>query len=79
MSETHDKLISAKEISQKFHIPYPTINHYTNLDFFSVVRRRGNVRFYHEHEVKLRLDKISRLKDEGYPLRLIIRKIREGG
>lgn len=77
MKNTNSKLISAKEISEKFSIPYPTINHYTNLGFFSVVKRKGNVRLYREEEVKRRLDKISRWKDEGYPLRLILKLLKK--
>jgi DNA-binding transcriptional MerR regulator len=77
MKNTNSKLISAKEISEKFNIPYPTINHYTNLGFFSVVKRKGNVRLYREEEVKRCLDKISRWKDEGYPLRLILKLLKK--
>ena len=49
--------ITAKDISKKFKGVYPTINHYTNLGFFSIVKRR--------------LDLISKMVNEGYPLRLI--------
>lgn len=77
MELSDNKFISAKEISVKFKIPYPTINHYTNLGFFSVLKRRGNKRLYQEKEVRARLNKISQWKDEGYPLRLIIKMLRE--
>ena len=71
MEGTNSKLISAKEIAKKLDISYPTINHYTNLGFFAVVKRKGNKRLYEEKEVLAALERISRLKDEGYPLRLI--------
>ena len=71
MVGTNSKLISAKDIAARYDISYPTINHYTNLGFLSVVKRRGNKRLYEEKEVLAVLDRISRLKDEGYPLRLI--------
>ena len=71
MVGANNNLVSAKEIATKFDISYPTINHYTNLGFFSVVKRKGNKRLYDEKEVIAVLERISRLKDEGYPLRLI--------
>ncbi|MBN2119715.1 MAG: MerR family transcriptional regulator [Candidatus Omnitrophica bacterium] len=77
MMGTNSKLISAKEISSRYDISYPTINHYTNLGFLSVVKRKGNKRLYEEKEVLAVLDRISRLKDEGYPLRLIRNMLRK--
>ncbi len=68
-------LVSAKEISQKFGVTYPTLNHYTNLGFFKIVIKRGNKRFYQVDEVRSKLTIISRLKNDGYPLRLIRKKL----
>jgi DNA-binding transcriptional MerR regulator len=70
-------LVTAKEISKKFKIAYPTINHYTDLGFLAIVKREGNRRLYSEKQVKNRLQLISKLVNEGYPLRLIRRKIAE--
>ena len=67
--------ITAKDISKKFKVAYPTINHYTNLGFLSIVKREGNKRLYSGREVKQRLGMISRMVNEGYPLRLIRRKL----
>ena len=75
MNNNNKKLILAKEIGLKFSLPYSTVNHYTNLGFFSVVGRRGNKRLYDEEEVQHKLAQISRLIDEGYPLRLIRKKL----
>ncbi|HAJ57208.1 MAG TPA: hypothetical protein DCL35_05505 [Candidatus Omnitrophica bacterium] len=76
MTNGNDKnLVSAKEISKKFGVTYPTLNHYTNLGFFNVVSKRGNKRFYQASEVKEKLTLIARLKDDGYPLRLIRKKL----
>ncbi|HDN86263.1 MAG: hypothetical protein DRP68_02850 [Candidatus Omnitrophota bacterium] len=75
MEGQNKKLISAKEIAKKFNIPYSTVNHYTNLGFLSVVKRKGNMRFYEETKVKERLKRILHLKDEGYPLRLIFKML----
>jgi DNA-binding transcriptional MerR regulator len=70
------RLILAKEIALKFHIPYHTVNHYTNLGLLSVVRRRGNRRLYDEDEVRLQLSKIAKLSNEGYPLSLIRKELK---
>ena len=73
--------VTAKDISKKFKVAYPTINHYTNLGFLSIVKREGNKRLYNGREVKTRLQLISRMVNEGYPLRLIRKKLigKEGG
>ena len=75
MNNDHKNLVSAKEISRKFGVTYPTLNHYTNLGFFNVVAKRGNKRFYHPAEVRTKLAIIAKLKDDGYPLRLIRKKL----
>ena len=81
MNGKNGTYITAKDISKKFNVAYPTINHYTNLGFFSIVKRAGNKRLFDGRTVKRRLDMIGRLVDEGYPLSLIRKKIvaREGG
>ena len=71
------KEIMAQEIGEKFGISYSVINHYTNLGLFSIVRRSGNKRVYDLNEVTSRFQVISRLSNEGYPLRLIRKKIAE--
>ena len=72
-----DGLISAQEITRRYHITYQTVNHYTNFGLLHVVMKKGNVRMYTQAEVKQRLAKITQLMNEGYPLRLI-RKQLEG-
>ena len=74
--ETEKKLIFAKEISLRFNIPYSTVNLYTNLGFFNVVKRKGNKRLYDEQEVVKQLNTILKLSNEGYPLRLIRKKLK---
>jgi DNA-binding transcriptional MerR regulator len=69
------KLLSAKDIADRFGVTYSTLNHYTNLGFFNVVAKRGNKRFYEEEEVKEKLGIVARLKNDGYPLSLIRKKI----
>ncbi len=73
--------ITAKDISRRYKVAYPTINHYTNLGFLAIVKREGNKRLYNGPTVKRRLELISKMANEGYPLRLIRRKIsgKQGG
>ncbi|HOW42450.1 MAG TPA: MerR family transcriptional regulator [Candidatus Omnitrophota bacterium] len=68
-------LISAKEITEKYHITYQTVNHYTNLGLLPLVYKKGNVRFYDGAEVKQRLGKIMQLASEGYTLHLIRKQL----
>ncbi len=68
-------LISSKELTEKYKISYQTLNFYTNLGLFAVQRRVGNKRFFDEEEVRSRLDRITQLKEDGYPLRMIIRQL----
>lgn len=67
--------ITAKEIRDKFNIPYSKINHYTDLGLFSIVRKDGNKRIYDLGEVETCYRKISRLASAGYPLGLIRKKL----
>jgi len=64
-------LISSQEIVNKYGISYQTLNYYTSLDLLVVRKRKGNGRLYNEEEVKKSLKRITKLKDKGYPLRLI--------
>jgi len=69
------KLINSKDIVTKYNLPYSTVTHYTNLGFFTVVGRNGNKRLYDEEEVRVKLHQIKRMITEGYPLRLIRKKL----
>ena len=68
-------LISSKEMMERFQISYQTLNFYTNLGLFQVEKRIGNKRLYDDIAVSLRLDQIKRFKEDGYPLRLIAKKL----
>ncbi|MCQ9207727.1 MAG: helix-turn-helix domain-containing protein [Omnitrophica bacterium] len=72
-------LILSRDIVEKYNIPYSTITHYTNMGFFTVVSRKGNKRLYSEDEVKVKLERITNLVHEGYPLRLIRKMLGEAG
>lgn len=68
-------IISAREMVDRFHISYQTVNHYTDFGLLDVVFKKGNVRFYNKKEIKDRIKKITELASEGYSLRLIRRKL----
>ena len=68
-------LINTKEVVDRFNISYQTLNYYTNLGFFTVVERRGNKRMYDLKEVACKIEDITSLKNQGYPLRLIVKKL----
>jgi len=68
-------LIPTKEVVKRFNISYQTLNYYTNLGFFNVVERRGNKRMYDTREIEQKIKDITDLKNQGYPLRLIIKKL----
>ena len=70
-------VISIKEIVEKYGIPSPTVNHYTNIGLLSVTDRKKNIRFYDETEVKEKLRRISELRGKGYPLHLIRKQLKK--
>ena len=71
----NNHFVTAKDISKKYKMPYPTVNHYTDLGFLSIIKKNGNKRMYNGKQVRDRLQMISKLINEGYPLRLIRKKI----
>lgn len=66
-----EMMISPQEIVKRYNISYQTLNYYTNIGLLEVKRRRGNGRLYNEQELERDLERITELKDQGYPLRLI--------
>ena len=68
-------LISIREIPKKYNISYSTVNYYTIIGLLTVVTKRRNMRLYNEAEVKESLERISKLKDKGYPLHLIKKEL----
>lgn len=72
-----EKLISAKDIVKEFNLAYHTINYYTTIGLFRVVKKNGSVRLYDEAVISDRLKKIQAMMLEGYTLRLIRKKLEE--
>ena len=67
--------ISAQDIVRKFNIKYPTLNYYTTIGLLPLSGKNGNQRIYDEDKVRDRLQEISRLSQEGYPLNLIRKRL----
>ena len=70
-----DKFISSKEVVKRYNVSYSSLNYYTNIGLFKVVRRSGNTRLYDEEEIRTKRAKIDKLINEGYPLRLICKML----
>jgi hypothetical protein len=69
------KLITVKDIINKYNVSYQIVNHYTDFGLLPISLREGNVRFYDRNIVGKRLKKIRALMNEGYSLRLIRRRL----
>jgi len=72
-------MISPAEISKIHNISYQTINYYTNLGLFTVRKRHANNRLFNSKEISACLKRITKLKSQGYSLKLICDLSRRGG
>jgi DNA-binding transcriptional MerR regulator len=72
--KTND-VVTAKDISKKYKVGYPTVNYYTDIGLFPIVGREGNRRLYSDRQIKSRISIISKMVNDGYPLRLIRKKL----
>jgi len=72
------KLISPTEISKIYKISYQTVNYYTNLGLLMVKKRNANNRLYDASQVSACLKKVTKLKSQGYSLKLICDLLRKG-
>jgi DNA-binding transcriptional MerR regulator len=71
-------LLTASDIIERYRLSYQTLNYYTNLGLLRVAKRDGHQRLYDGRDVQRNLQAVARLKDEGYPLRLISRMLSNG-
>ncbi|MBI4323464.1 MAG: MerR family transcriptional regulator [Candidatus Omnitrophica bacterium] len=71
-------LLTAGDIIERYRLSYQTLNYYTNLGLLRVAKRDGHQRLYDGRDVQRNLQAVARLKDEGYPLRLISRMLTQG-
>lgn len=74
-SDEKNKMISAKEIMNKYLISYQKLNHYTDLGLLPILLKMGNIRYYNKRIVGKRIKKTRVFMKEGYSLRLIRKKL----
>ena len=74
-NSSRNKLIAARTIMDRYNISYQTVNHYTDFGLLPVSAKKGNARFYNKIVVDERMKKIKKLREEGYSLRLIRKKL----
>ncbi len=72
-------LISLQEVARGSGLTLATLNYYVNLSLLPVAERVGNKRLFDRGAVTRRLDEIHRLRQQGYPLRLIRKQLKEAG
>jgi len=77
-TDQHSRFVSLREMSKIFNVSYQTLNYYTNLGLIKPHKRQGNKRLYLTEEVIERLQKITKLKNEGYPLQVISNILNNG-
>ena len=70
--------MTLQDLSHRCGVSVSTLNYYTNVGLLQVADRQGNRRLYREAQTLRQLDKIQRLRREGYPLRIIRTQLREG-
>jgi len=71
-------LISSQELIKKFEMSYSSLTHYTNIGLLKVISRKGNKRLYDVDEVTIRIPKIWKMADKGYPLKVIAEELNSG-
>jgi len=71
-------LISPTEISKIYGISYQTVNYYTNLGLLMVKKRNANNRLFDSSQVRACLKRVTKLKSQGYSLKLICDLLRKG-
>ncbi|MBL7069463.1 MAG: MerR family transcriptional regulator [Candidatus Omnitrophica bacterium] len=70
--------VSIKELAKQLKISPATVNYYTNLGFFKIKDRRGNMRLYDKAEISSIFEKVRQLRREGYSLKIIQQKLEKG-
>lgn len=67
--------MSAKEIAEIACISYSVVNNYTDMGLLDVAVRKRRVRFYDFKKTRSRLAMISKMLDDGYTLRTIVKSL----
>ncbi|MBL7073459.1 MAG: MerR family transcriptional regulator [Candidatus Omnitrophica bacterium] len=77
-TDHNTRFASLQEISKIFDLSYQTLNYYTSIGLIKPQKRQGNKRLYLTKEVTERLRKVTKLKNEGYPLQVISNILNNG-
>lgn len=73
-----EKFVTNKELAKRLGVSPATINYYTNMGFFKVSVRKGNVRLYDEKINSNIYKVIAHMREAGYTLRLIQKRFETG-
>ena len=73
-----ERLVTGQELVKLLGISSATVNYYTNMGFFKVKDRRGNMRLYEKEEAKELYDQIRKMRKDGYSLRIIQERLQKG-
>ena len=72
---TNPSLTTSAELSASSGLALSTIHYYTALGLLRVRERMGNKRAYDIRETKARLEKIRRMRQEGYSMAIIRQRL----
>jgi DNA-binding transcriptional MerR regulator len=70
-SEDNNGMLTATQLAKMTGESYRTIDFYSMQGLLRVSGRRGRIRLYEEKDTIIRLRKIRKLQNSGYPLNLI--------
>ena len=74
----NENLVTTRELAKLLEVSEATINYYTNLGFFQIKDRKGNVRLYEKSVTKTIYEQIRQMRKQGYPLRIIQERLYKG-
>lgn len=75
-SKVNKNLVSAKELARLSQVSYAAINNYTDMGLLEVLSRQKRMRMYDRANALERLRVISKMLNEGYTLRAMVKLLR---
>jgi DNA-binding transcriptional MerR regulator len=73
------QLITLQDLAGTSGLSLSSLNYYVSLGLLPVEDRRGNKRFFVKSTATRHLERIQKLKREGYPLRIIRHELHKEG
>lgn len=70
------RLITAKDLSKKYNLTYPIINHYIKVGLLDVIERKGNKRYLNKQSSEDMMKRVVWLTQKGFPLSMINKVMR---